>query len=410
MTYPLVVKMAAPIVMEPDKTSVLPLYYDKKKHEENGQLEVEHHLHGHHPYSNSQPHHHHHHHHNHHHVHLDMPHSPTTSRRVEEHPLLRHGTARAIPTCIWQILLASGILIYGSHAILLNLCKVDGKIPFNSSAVVLLIEFHKLLFSVVMFAPEVVSQGLRLPHWRHCVLFAVPALLYCINNNIVVHMQLYMDPASFQVLSNLKIASTAILYRYIIRRRLTRLQWMSMWMLMFAGICNSYGGLQFSQSPHPASEIYITLYGLILMILYCTISGLAGVYTEYILKKNYQLSLHLQNILLYIFGLFMNYFTYISTTWNASSESGFFQGFTALTFIIVMTQAANGLIMSAVMKHTSNIIRLFIITCAMLVTTTLSMLLFNLQLNVYYWIAFVLVFLALLLYHKRTNIYTVKHF
>lgn len=63
-------------------------------------------------------------------------------------------------------------------------------------------------------------------------------------------------------------------------------------------------------------------------------------------------------------------------------------------------QAMNGLILSAVMKHSSNLIRLLIVACAMIVNTALSMAIFSLQLNLYFNIAFILVILALKLYHS----------
>lgn len=56
--------------------------------------------------------------------------------------------------------------------------------------------------------------------------------------------------------------------------------------------------------------------------------------------------------------------------------------------------------MSAIFKYGNNITRLFIISCAMLVTTVLSMVIFNLHLNVYFCFSFVLVFVALVLYYK----------
>jgi len=56
--------------------------------------------------------------------------------------------------------------------------------------------------------------------------------------------------------------------------------------------------------------------------------------------------------------------------------------------------------MSAVMKHASNITRLFLISCAMLVATTLSVLIFHLQLNVYFCLAFAVVVLAVFLYYR----------
>lgn len=63
-------------------------------------------------------------------------------------------------------------------------------------------------------------------------------------------------------------------------------------------------------------------------------------------------------------------------------------------------QATNGLILSAVMKHSSNLIRLLIIACAMSVNTALSMAIFSLQLNLYFNVAFILVIVALKLYHS----------
>jgi len=56
--------------------------------------------------------------------------------------------------------------------------------------------------------------------------------------------------------------------------------------------------------------------------------------------------------------------------------------------------------MSGVMKHASNITRLFLISCAMLVATTLSVIIFHLQLNLYFCLAFTLVIVAVFLYYR----------
>jgi len=63
-------------------------------------------------------------------------------------------------------------------------------------------------------------------------------------------------------------------------------------------------------------------------------------------------------------------------------------------------QAMIGLIMSAIMKHASNITRLFLISSAMVVATVLSVIIFHLQLNSYFCVSFVFVFVALVLNHK----------
>lgn len=303
--------------------------------------------------------------------------------------------------CLWRIMLLSGVFIYGSYTVLVHLCEVDGKIPFSSASMVLVTEIMKILISISLFTAENWKTGLHLPTVWFCLPFAVPAILYCINNNIAVHMQLQMDPTTYQVLSNLKIASTALLYRLIIKRPISSVQWVSLGLLTVAGVFDSYGGFH-AKGGKSAGEIHISLKGLLMILLYCFISGLSGVYTEYILKQHYQSSLHLQNMLLYSFGIILNLAMWIfQANQHTEDKDRFylFKGYTVYTWIIIVTQAANGLIMSAVMKHASNITRLFIISCAMLVTTVLSVLIFQLQLNIYFGCAFISVIIALALYH-----------
>ncbi|XP_071964082.1 probable UDP-sugar transporter protein SLC35A4 [Antedon mediterranea] len=299
------------------------------------------------------------------------------------------------------LLVPTGVLIYGSHSVLLNLSKVGGIVPFNSTSCVVMIETFKLIISLLVFWKGFTRDGGKannMPSFQQSLLFSVPALLYCLNNNFVVHIQLYMDPASFQVLSNLKTVSTALLYWLIIRRRMTSQQWLAVFLLLLAGVANSYGGLH-SKEDTSNMQIQVDSRGLALMSIYCCISGLAGVYTEYILKKHQEVSLSLQNVLLYTYGVAFNLVGFLWT--SGFQPSSFFQGFSVWTVIIIVTQAFNGLIMSAIFKHGSNIIRLFIIASAMGVTTILSMLLFSLQLNLYFYCAFGLVIISLVLYHKR---------
>ncbi|CAB4007108.1 probable UDP-sugar transporter SLC35A4, partial [Paramuricea clavata] len=120
----------------------------------------------------------------------------------------------------WNSMLLFGAFLYGSHVVLLNICKVNGKIPFNSAAVVFFTELTKLLLAVLMLLPEFRKDSkpiLMVPTPKQFMMFSVPAILYTVNNNLVVHIQAYVDPASFQVLSNLKIVITVILYRIILK-------------------------------------------------------------------------------------------------------------------------------------------------------------------------------------------------
>ncbi|XP_038652194.1 probable UDP-sugar transporter protein SLC35A4 [Scyliorhinus canicula] len=299
----------------------------------------------------------------------------------------------------WGLVLLLSVLAYGSHAPLIGLCKVDGKVPFSSSSVVVLVELAKLFVSAVLLLTRdrssFSSRGATSA--RSVLPFAVPASLYAINNNLVVHMQHHMDPVTFQVLSNLKIAATATFYSLLLRQRLPMLKWLALFLLMVAGACHAGAlrGHPGEVEPAVNTHLYITPWGAVAVIVYCSISGLSAVYTERALKSQ-PLSLNLQNLFLYTFGVAVNSIVHAAST----AGSNFFEGYSAWVVLIIATQALNGLLMSFVMKYNNNITRLFIISCSMLVNVTLSVLLFNLQLTPLCFVAVGLICIAIHLYYR----------
>ncbi|XP_030067407.1 putative UDP-sugar transporter protein SLC35A4 [Microcaecilia unicolor] len=304
--------------------------------------------------------------------------------------LVKHWGKRLL----WGLMLLLSVIIYGSHSPLIALCKVDGTIPFSSSSVVLLIEMTKLVLSFV-FMLIWDRELFRAPwSWRLAAPFALPALLYGANNNLVVLIQHFMDPSTYQVLSNLKISTTAVLYSIFLHQRLTPRKWFSLFLLTVAGMCYAYGGLQDHQNPAANMQPYITLPGFGLVFIYCLISGLSAVCTELILKTQ-NVPLNVQNLFLYSFGIVMNLGAHLVI----SPRAGFFEGFSFWVLVIIASQALNGLIMSVVLKHSSNITRLFIISSSLLVNGVLSFLLFSLQLTGLFFLAVLLISVSVYLYY-----------
>ncbi|KAK6178808.1 hypothetical protein SNE40_011308 [Patella caerulea] len=313
--------------------------------------------------------------------------------------------SKTIMKITWLLMLILEICLYSSYSPLVHICQVDGEIPFSSASLVLFTEIFKLGISVMMYIPEVIEKGIKIPSISFFLPLCVPAILYTCNNNISVHMQQEMDPTTYQVLSNLKIASTAVLYRIIMKRKLSRIKWLSLGLLTLAGVIDSFSGNRNIKLNDSIYEIHVTAKGLLMMFTYCFISGLSGVYTEYIFKRNLKCSIHLQNIFLYVVGIILNGSMWQFKRINAADylnddSDSLLRGFTVYTWIIVLSQAVNGLIMSVIMKYGSNITRLFIISCAMMMTTVFSILIFNIQLNTLFVCALILVLVALVLYHQ----------
>jgi drug/metabolite transporter (DMT)-like permease len=242
--------------------------------------------------------------------------------------------------------------------VLLALVRAEGggHMPVSAAAIVLTQEAGKLAVTAVL---ELRDARWRPQVWLHRVqdalsrprnwLFAVPAVAYALNNNcalsyffrcvnfsridptcrpVAVHMQSQMDAATFQVLCNLKVGTTAVLYRVLLRRELRPQQWVAVGLLFAAAAVNSY-----ATSRDPGAP-FITPLGLAEMLGYCLVSGFAGVFTEKLLKESAAgLSFYLQNLLLYVFGVGLNA---VAWWWWAPSSGG--GSFTPLVWIVVASQ------------------------------------------------------------------------
>ncbi|GAA48460.1 probable UDP-sugar transporter protein SLC35A4 [Clonorchis sinensis] len=375
---------------------------------------------------------------------IDMVEKPSESVPVPTLP---------VPLCGWRLLLIGAVFLYSSFTIFVHLCEVDGRLPFLSASVIFLVELLKLVLSLVMFGMHhgsfafTSSSGthtsfidairlelrqnlmsssdasrpppsLRLPPltypqlFRIVLPFMIPAVLYAVNNNLGIFIQLEMDPATYQVLGNFKILSTAILFRLIIRRPISPIQWFALFLLLSAGFTHSYGSLLAkSASPLPGSpsplastshRLHITVLGIFLIALYCTISGLSGVTTEYLMKQRAQMNIHLQNALLYTFGIILNGLMFVVEVHKSGDPAYWnpFKGYTLWTWLLILTQSVSGIFMGFVMKYSNNITRLFLISSAMLVTTFTAMLVFGLHLNFLFIVSFLLVCISLFLYHR----------
>ncbi|EGW09249.1 probable UDP-sugar transporter protein SLC35A4 [Cricetulus griseus] len=261
----------------------------------------------------------------------------------------------------WTLMLFLSTAMYGAHAPFLALCHVDGRVPFRPSSAVLLTELTKLLLCAfcLLVGWQTWPQGT--PPWRQAAPFALSALLYGANNNLVIYLQRYMDPSTYQVLSNLKIGSTALLYCLCLGHRLSARQGLALLLLMAAGEIYASGGL---------------------------------VYTELIMKRQ-RLPLALQNLFLYTFGVILNLGLYA----GSGPGPGFLEGFSGWAVLVVPNQAVNGLLVSAVMKHGSSITRLFIVSSSLVVNAVLSAVLLQLQLTAVFFLATLLIGLAVCLYY-----------
>jgi UDP-sugar transporter A1/2/3 len=100
---------------------------------------------------------------------------------------------------------------------------------------------------------------------------AVPALLYIIQNNLQFVAVGLVDAATFQVLHQMKILTTALFSVLVLGKDLSFRQWISLSILTIG-----VGIVQISNLDK--SEIYAQKLGFLYIVIVCLLSGIAGVW------------------------------------------------------------------------------------------------------------------------------------
>jgi solute carrier family 35 (UDP-sugar transporter), member A1/2/3 len=128
---------------------------------------------------------------------------------------------------------------------------------------------------------------------------AVPSGLYVVQNNLQYVSASNLPASVFQVLTQLKIVTTAFFSVSMLSRKLSFQQWLSI-LCLTGGV----GMVQISQhmSTAPPSSTDNYMLGVTCVLFSCLTSGFAGVYFEKVLKSG-RISLWLRNVHLSMIGV-----------------------------------------------------------------------------------------------------------
>ena len=269
----------------------------------------------------------------------------------------------------------------GSSLVLANEC-----LKYAMVIIILLFQqglsLHK---SLRVYYDEVIRKP------KETLLLGVPALLYTVQNNLLIVALRNLDAATFQVTYQLKILTTAVFSVILLKRTLTARQWVSL-VLLTAGVAlvqlpthnellestekadaklfHSEKNELSSASSFLLNDHYV---GLIAVLISCFSSGFAGVFYEKQLKASAQPSIILRNLQLGVFSVLLAGLAVIQQDWHIVREQGgLFNGFTPLVWTIVVIQAIGGLVVAATIKYADNILKGFATSISILLSSILS--------------------------------------
>jgi len=315
------------------------------------------------------------------------------------------------PRALFFSLCLAGLVM--SRSLLVTATKSGAGYQYDPTSVVLLTEFLKLGFAFALNAWERRSQGKR--GWfsmadvdtRVAVLYAVPSILYAIQNNLVFFALLYLAPPTFELFANLKIVTTALASWLVLKKRLNAIQWVAVVLLFLGTILGQLPKEGAVQATNDDPGLSAEMFGFMLCLLYAGLSALAGIFTEKLLKESKQPT-HLQNMEIYMWSVLVNVW-YAWHNGKSVFTSSLFDGYDFMTWLVVINGALMGQCVSFVMKYADNVVKVFAAALAMFMSTILSILFFSFQPSALLLIGFVISSISLFLYLGPHNQQLLEH-
>ena len=271
---------------------------------------------------------------------------------------------------------------------------------------------------------------------------AVPALLYVFQNNMLFFALSRLEPAVFQITYQLKIATTAMFSVLMLKRTLSRSQWVGVGLLLPGVVL-----VQLSRLSGPTAateEVHVGAYqlapaaseagllsaqestndvlqpsplvsalgvggmtfmdqvlGFVAVLVSCVTSGFAGVYFEKVLKSAKDLSLWERNVQLATYSIVMAFGTVVSKDFSRVVNEGPFVGMSASAFFVVVLQAAGGLMIAVVVRYTDNIAKAFATSISVIISCIISIFFFDFHPPVIFFFGAMLVGMAVRFYSAK---------
>ena len=287
---------------------------------------------------------------------------------------------------------------------------------YLASTAVFMMEILKFCIctGVVFYQGKCSLKALRLELYTHIwaspydlMKLAVPSFLYTVQNNLLYLALSNLDAATYQVLYQLKILTTAIFSATMLGRKFSTIKWISLIVLTCGvAIVEISGSNDHSSSSgknnnsDDDNDQNNRLVGLIAVLCAACTSGFSGVYFEKILKGS-EVTLWIRNIQMGIFSIAIAFLTAMIQDSTQISQKGFFVGYSPIVLTVITVQAVGGLIVAVVVKYADNVLKVFATSFSILLSCVISALAFDFRPNKSFLLGASLVLLSTIMYSSN---------
>ncbi|CAE7242638.1 senju [Symbiodinium pilosum] len=288
-------------------------------------------------------------------------------------------------TYLKQGIFSTYVALWTSSHLLVYSSRLASAPAYNATSVVLLTETVKLALATAMFLAYdgSVSDMLRVTLKQHRILlkYAIPALLYALYNNLLYINLAAFDPGTYNVLLQLKIALTGVLYQILFSKQLNRNQWRAILLITGGCMCKESGKVT-------TLGFQANLSSWLLLFVQMLCSVLAGVYNEVLLKGSDStaggITTNLQNAFMYfqsilVNGILLMWQGEVSSAISAENVSAIC---TPRVVLIIGIMSSVGLVTGFFLKHLDSVLKAVASGLEVVFTMLLGFMLFGAPLGV----------------------------
>jgi drug/metabolite transporter (DMT)-like permease len=246
--------------------------------------------------------------------------------------------------------------------------------------------------------------------------FGLIALLYLLVNNMKLYAQLHLDPGTFTLLNNLSIPFAAILFRIVMKRKLTSYQVCAL-VILVTGLVTSkltivMGGTHHQHLHDAIAEAKARAVassfasGLAVMVIASLCAAVGDVGAEFAFKE-WQHKQHFvaQSLSLYAFGVALNLAAIVAANWSELAEEYARILDLGTGWIIVWSNAVNGILIGLVFRYSvgGNINKIFADAGGLLLTLTLAAVVLGQVPQLDVWCGLVSIYTGIYIYSSQSH-------
>jgi len=308
-----------------------------------------------------------------------------------------------LDSALKQGIFTTYVTLWTSSHLLVYSSRLSSAPSYNATSVVLLTETVKLILAASMYVAydgslremiRVASKEVRV-----LLLYGIPALLYAMYNNLLFINLASFDPGTYNVLIQLKIALTGVLYQILFSKQLNRNQWAAILLITLGCMCKESGKVTTF-----GFQANLSSWFLLFVQMLCSV--LAGVYNEVLLKGSDSakrgVTTNLQNAFMYIQSIVVNFVVLI---WEGKgSEAISPQNLEAIASLkvlsIIAIMSTVGLVTGFFLKHLDSVLKAVASALEVVFTMLLGFLFFGAPLGLSGLISGLLVGAGVALYSR----------